>query len=343
MFLEEFRRGAMSWGPGKHMVVEERNGLIEAFHEAHIAVVDGSGRILYSSGDPRHIAYTRSCIKPIQALPLLYTGAAEHYALTEKEIAVISGSHSGEPEHLAAVRSILKKAGLDESYLKCHGHVPFNKEQARLIGEDFSSIHDNCSGKHAGALTACMYNGWDLDSYTDFEHPLTREIVRTISSLTGLDHDDVYLGVDGCDIPNFAVPMDSMARLFALLADPGNGPLKLHLATLGRSMMKNPYMVAGTDRFDTILMKDFPNRVLSKAGAVGLQTLSAFTDDDWVGISIKLVDGAYSSALPLVTYHVLSELGIKSTTENRYTKPLVTTRSGKVVGAMHSFGSLKEH
>lgn len=343
MYLEEFRRSAASWEPGRHMVVEERNGLIEAFHEANIAVVNSDGELLYSSGDPHHVTFSRSCIKPIQALPLLYTGAEQHYGLSSEEIAIVCGSHSGEPRHLEVVRSILKKADLDEGLLKCHGHAPFDKTQASIVGDDFSPIHDNCSGKHAGALATCKFMGWDLDTYTEFDHPLKEEIVGSISTLTGSEHDDIILGTDGCDIPNFAIPIDRMARLFALLTDPGDRPLKRCLERARTCMMEHPYMVAGTDRFDTILMNDFPKRVLSKAGAVGLQTVSALTTDGWLGISIKLVDGAYASALPLLTYQILKEFGMYGKTRNRFSGPQVTTRSGRVVGALHSFGTLKVH
>ncbi|MGA1793867.1 MAG: asparaginase [Thermoplasmatota archaeon] len=343
MFIKEFRELAETWEPGKHMVVEERNGLIEAYHDAHVAVVDSGGRLLFSSGDPRHFTYTRSCIKPIQALPLLFTGAADHYGLTDREIAIISGSHSGEPEHLKVVRSILQKADLEESYLKCKGHAPFNKEQAKIIGEDYSPIHDNCSGKHAGALATCKFMGWDLDTYTEFDHPLTKEIVRATSELTGLKKEEIHTGVDGCDIPNFAIPIDKMAHLFALLMEPPEGPMKEHLSRLGTSMIKYPYLVAGTDRFDTVLMNDLSGNVLSKGGAVGLQTVAARTGMGWLGVSVKILDGAYSTTLPLMTYHVLSELGLRSSTSNKYKSPLVKTRSDKVVGAIYSFGTLNKH
>ncbi|MGA1872914.1 MAG: asparaginase [Thermoplasmatota archaeon] len=343
MFLEEFRERVKEWDPGKHMVLEERNGLIEAFHDAHIAVVNNRGELLHSSGDPVHITYTRSCIKPIQALPLLYTGAAEHYGFTDEEIAIISGSHSGEPRHLEVVRSIMMKAGIEESLLKCRGHAPFNKEQAAIVGKDFTSIHDNCSGKHAGALAACRFNSWDLDSYIEIDHPLTEEVIDSIAELTNLQKNEIHVGSDGCDIPNFAIPIDRMAQLFALLADPGNSDRSEQLRRLGNAMMDHPDMVAGTDRFDTVLMRDFPGKVLSKAGAVGLQTLAASTDEGWLGISIKVPDGAYTNIIPVLTYHVLSELGLKNKGSNRYNNPMIRTRSDKVVGAVHSFGKLKKH
>lgn len=342
MFLEEFRKEAERWGPGKHIVVEERNGLIEAYHEAHIAVVDSAGKLLYSSGDPHHITYTRSCIKPIQALPVLYMGAADEYGFTDEEIAIISGSHSGEERHLKVVSSILEKASLEQDLLKCKGHVPFNKEEAMKIGQDFSPLHDNCSGKHAGALATCKHMGWDLGTYIAPEHPLTREIVGSISKLTGLEKDEVHIGSDGCDIPNFAIPIDKMAQLFALLLEPGHSPLSSSLERIGNSMMEYPDMVAGTDRFDTVVMEDMGESVLSKAGAIGLQSAAVRTEEGVMGIAVKVNDGAYSSVIPLLTYHILSESGRESSVRNKYNSPQIKTRSGKVVGGLHVFGKLRQ-
>lgn len=41
----------------------------ENVHEGAIAVVDASGTLLYSAGNPHYLAFTRSALKPFQALP----------------------------------------------------------------------------------------------------------------------------------------------------------------------------------------------------------------------------------------------------------------------------------
>jgi len=340
MFLKDLKREIENGPEGVHIVAEERNGIIEALHRTHIAVVNSSGKVLYSSGDPKMVTYTRSCIKPIQALPVLTTGAADRFGLNDRELAIISGSHSGEKEQVDTVLSILEKAGLDPSLLKCGGHTPFHKETAKVVGDLFTGLHDNCSGKHAGALAACRARGWDLDGYLQWDHPLTLEIISIISSLTGSKKENVLLGSDGCDIPNFAIPMDRMAHLFVMLMDPPEHELTPHLQRIGRAMIDNPYMVAGTDRFDTVIMEDFPGKLLSKAGAAGLQSVAIDTDDGWLGIALKVEDGAYSMIGPL-TYHVIGELGIEIRTRNRYSNPEVKTRSGRIVGLHHVLGSLR--
>jgi L-asparaginase II len=181
--------------------------------------------------------------------------------------------------------------------------------------------------------------GWDLESYLEIDHPLTLELIGIISSLTGLSRELVHVGSDGCDIPNFAIPIDSMAHLFVMLMEPPNNPLGPHLQRIGDAMIKNPLMVAGTDRFDTVIMNELPGRLLSKAGAAGLQSLGLKTEKGWLGIALKVEDGAYSMIPPL-TYHVIRELGVSIDTRNKYNHPEVKTRSGKVVGLNHVFGSL---
>ncbi|MFW3145537.1 MAG: asparaginase [Thermoplasmatota archaeon] len=345
MKLEEFRKHFTETEPGSHRVIEHRDGMVEAVHNAHIAVVAPDGRILFSSGDPHHVTYTRSCIKPIQALPILASGAVRHYGLTDEEIALVSGSHSGEPKHLEVLRSILEKGDIDSSLLKCGGHEPFDKEEAARIGKDFTNLHDNCSGKHAGALLLSKYKGWDLDSYLSPGHPLQGAIIEAIGSLTGLKRSGIHIGKDGCDIPNHAMPIDRMARMFALLADPGEHPLAEHLLRIGNSMAAYPNMVAGRNRFDTVLMEDLKGRVISKAGAVGLQTIAVKLEDRWVGVSLKLEDGAYAPIPPL-TYHILKELGLEGGTEGKaeeFRLSPVRTRSKAVVGHIETIGRLRRH
>lgn len=344
MYLSELEEMVKKEGPGVHYIAEVRNDLVEALHRAHIAVVDPSGKLLLSSGNPHLVTYSRSCIKPIQALPILISGAADQYGLTDREIAIISGSHSGQSEHVELVRSILHKAELDESLLKCSGHAPFHKGTAKSIGENYTPLHDNCSGKHAGALLLCKFKGWDLESYLEPDHPLQYEILDVISSLTGIRKGSIHMGSDGCDIPNHVVPIDQMARMFALLKEPGGHPLSPHLKRVGRAMMEHPFMVAGKDRFDTVIMEDLKGSVLSKAGAAGLQTLAVEHDCRWIGVSLKIEDGAYSMIPPL-TYSILENLGMRGTRSEKgeeYAGALIRTRSRKVVGRSVIIGKMTE-
>lgn len=329
---------------GSHIVTEERGGIVEALHHVHAAVVDSSGRLIASSGDPHHCTFTRSCLKPIQAIPIIEHGVHEAYGLTNEEIAIIAGSHSGEPDHIRTVRSILNKAGIDEAMLGCGGHEPFHKPTNFEIGGRFSPIHDNCSGKHAGSLALTKYKGWDISTYLDPSHPAQRAVLEAACSLGDMEPKDVTVAPDGCSIPNLAYPIDRIALQFARIADPGSHPLKEECLIVRDSMMGNTYMVSGTGRFDKDLMEDHPHRLLAKAGAVGLQALAAIINGRWLGIAVKIEDGSHP-ALTSATYHILDELliGKGEGKGEKYRDQTVKTRSGDIVGAIRCFGEMLLH
>ncbi len=327
---------------GEHMVIEERNGLIEATHWAHIAVVDKDGNIRFSSGDPDHMTYSRSCIKPIQALPILYMGAADQFDLTPEEIAMTAASHSGERIHIDIVERMMGKIGITEADLACGGHPPFHKETARELCNRYTRVHDNCSGKHTGALSLCKHMGWDTATYTDVDHPLNTEIVRMIRELTSIDEYGIHVGKDGCDIPNYGLPISKMAQLFAILADPSGKPYEKDLMRMRDAFIEHPKIIAGTDRFDTIMMEDHPGKLISKAGAAGLQTMALPVEGEWLGVSIKIEDGSYPAVEPL-SFHILKELGSynQDGKGKRYDPKIIETRSKKRIGSIRALGKLK--
>ena len=141
------------------MLVEVFRGtLVESRHAGAIAVADADGGLLFAFGDVERPVFPRSAVKAMQAMPLVESGAADAFGLGDDELAVACASHSGELAHVEAVRSLLAKAGLDESYLACGAHWPISEEASReliRVGRRPQAIHNNCSGKHAGMLAAC--------------------------------------------------------------------------------------------------------------------------------------------------------------------------------------------
>jgi L-asparaginase II len=327
---------------GTHVVVEERGGVIEGYHRVHIAVVNTKGDLLFSSGDPRHYTFSRSCIKPIQTIPIIELGAADRFGFTSEEIALICGSHSGQKKHIAVLGSIMKKADLDESLLKCGGHVPFHKETAKQMGCDYSRIHDNCSGKHAGVLALSKHMGWPIGNYTDPDHPAQRKIIEVLSDLGRMDETIITIAPDGCSIPNFAFPIDRMAMMFALIGDPSEAHYRSSLFRIREAMMEHPLMISGEGRFDHDIMLDYPGEIISKAGAMGLQTLAIKKGSEWLGISAKIEDGNYQAVTVLI-YHILDELGLGEGKGmgDKYRKKTIRTRNDEIVGSYRVFGRLE--
>lgn len=288
-----------------------RGALIESIHRGRYAVRDARGEEIDSLGDTEEYVCLRSSAKPFQALPLVFSGAADAFGLTREEIAVACASHNAEPRHLAAVRSILRKAGLSEEDLHSGAHPPIHAlSAARLArsGEEPRPIHGNCSGKHAGMLAVCAHAGWDPAGYRDPEGPLQKLVRRTIAKLCGLEPEAVRLAGDGCGVPVFALPLGNLALGFArLAADSEDFPEDLAEAVhrIRDAMRRYPFMVAGTGRFDTELMK--VTDLIVKSGAEGV--FAAASPEGW-GLALKISDGASRAVAPAVVA-VLGKRGVQ--------------------------------
>jgi L-asparaginase II len=287
-----------------------RGALVESVHRGRLAVCDPEGNVLEAVGDPEAYIYARSSAKPSQALPLVLSGAAEAFGLTDEELAVACASHNAEEPHLAAVRSILEKAGLTEDDLQSGAHLPLYEPEAdRLIrsGEDPRPIHGNCSGKHAGMLAVCVHEGYETATYRDPGHPLQRRILGLIAEVCGLREDEVLIAGDNCGVPAFALPLRSLATGLARVATRNALPDELALAALriGDAMREHPFMVAGTGRFDTDLMRS--TDLLVKGGAEAV--LAVGSRDGW-GMVLKISDGALRGVRP-VALAALGGMGVE--------------------------------
>ena len=275
-----------------------RGALVESIHRGRLAVCDPRGNVPEAVGDPKAYVYARSAAKPFQALPLVLSGAADAFGLTDRELAVACASHNAEEPHLAAVRSVLEKAGLTEDDLQSGAHLPLYEPEAdKLVrnGEGPRPIHSNCSGKHAGMLAVCVHEGYETATYRDPGHPLQRRILGLLAEVCGLEEDGVLVAVDNCGVPAFALPLRSFATGLARiitgeeLSDELTGAaLRITVAMRGY-----PFMVAGTGRFDTALMDS--TALLVKGGAEAV--LAVGSREGW-GMALKISDGSERAVRP---------------------------------------------
>jgi len=293
------------------LVVATRGDAIENVHYGSVAVVDREGRLLHSAGDPRALTFTRSALKPFQALPLLRDDGARVFGFDEREIALLAASHSGEPFHIAAVEGLLGKARNHWRRLKCGCHVPY---MYATLGrtpppqQGFDPRYHNCSGKHAGFLAWCQLNGEPIDTYVEPDHPLQRRIRGEVGTLLGVDADAIVGGTDGCSAPNLALPLAGLARLWAMLAGGGAGDATdVLLARLFGAMTAHPEYVSGTGRSDLSFTKAGAGDWAAKVGAAGVQALGVRSRG--LGIAIKIADGD-SEARFVAAFEVLRVLGL---------------------------------
>lgn len=278
-----------------------RGEIVESVHFGAFAVVDSRGTLLASAGDSQLVTFLRSSAKPFQALPLIERGGHEKFGFTPKEIALMCASHSGTDEHVETIRGMQAKIGVSVDDLLCGMHDPIHqatRDAMLLRGEPTSPYRHNCSGKHTGMLAHARLRSLPTENYLDFDHPVQESILQTFAEMCDISVDKVELGIDGCSAPNFAIPLYHAAYGFARLCEPLNLSSERAAAcrVITSAMMAHPEMVAGPDRFDTLLMQVAAGKVVSKGGAEGYQAVGILPgvlapDSPGIGIAIKISDG----------------------------------------------------
>ena len=291
--------------PAAPLVRVERGGVEEAIHLGHVAVVDADGQVRASLGDPRHVTYFRSCAKPFQAIGSLSAGIAARYELGAEHIAIMAASHNGEPRHVEIVRDLLRRAGITESDLQCGAHWPYYEPAATVARHQMNeplAVFNNCSGKHAGMLAAARALDTPLDSYLESAHPVQQRIRSVIEASTGCPPAEIHYGIDGCSAPNAAVPLADMARSFAALITSTDETPR----TVVAAMTQQPYLIGGTDRFDTRLMEVTTGRLLAKGGAAGAHCTGDRRSGRALAVKLDSGDGTWTAVAVMAA---LEQLG----------------------------------
>jgi L-asparaginase II len=332
-----------------------RGGTRESVHRGALAVLDADGTLVVAIGDIERPIFPRSAVKVLQALPLVESGAADQLGLNDEELAIACASHNGEPAHTAVAARMLAKAGLDASALECGAHWPYREPVQRQMAAaaiEPTALHNNCSGKHAGFLcVACrLAGGADLrrfaKGYVGAEHPVMREVGAALQAATGFDLSTAARGTDGCSIPTYAIPLRHLALAFARVGT-GAGLSSGHAAAAQRlrnAVARHPFMVGGTDRFDTKVMQRLGERVFCKVGAEGV--FCAAFPERGLGVAIKVDDGNNARAAEVAMAAAIEAFVALDDGEASFMRSLsdVTLRNwnGIEVGALRADASLRE-
>ncbi|WP_422017407.1 asparaginase [Roseateles sp.] len=284
-----------------------RGTTVESQHAGALAIVDASGAVHTALGDVDRPIFPRSAVKLLQALPLVAGGAAEAYELSDAELAIACASHSGEPEHVATAAGVLARLGLTADALECGTQWPSREPVLRAMaahGETATPLHNNCSGKHSGFVCVACLMARNAGAepaefargYVAVEHPVMREVSAALSATTGVDVERAPRGIDGCSIPTFALPLRALALAFARCGT-GQGLTDGHARAarrLRQAVAAAPFMVGGTDRFDTRVMQAWGERLFCKIGAEGVYC--AALPELGLGLALKIDDGAARAA-----------------------------------------------
>ena len=316
-------------------VVATRGGVMESHHAVHTVVVRHDGTVLASARDPRLSTFWRSCAKPFQVMPLLEGGGFDQVGWDDDELALACASHGGEPEHVSLAQSMLHDIGLEEGDLACGPHEPLSARGARIVrdaGGRCTRLHNNCSGKHAAMLAAARMHGAPTAGYERAGHAVQEACTAAVSVWTGIPAASLTLAVDGCGVVVHALPLEQMARSYARLA---------HAAAAGhevpsrivRAVRAHPFLLGGTDRFDTQVLESTGGRVLAKVGAEGVHTVALL--DAGIGFALKVEDGALRAQHTAVVrlLQLLGAVGdpVPEPLAEYLVRPLRNTR-GEVVG-----------
>ncbi len=318
-YPELAKREKPRWHEIAHIVKEEmshpvplaeiwRGPFLESVHTGHAVVCNSEGDVVHSWGDPASTVLPRSSAKMLQALPLIESGAADRFGLTDEQLALACASHNGADIHTDRVRAWLSTLDLTDDALRCGAQPPQDRPARHHLiqtNEKPCQVHNNCSGKHAGFLTLSKHLGAGPD-YHDLNHPVQSACLHAFEEVTG--EDSPGHGIDGCSAPNHATSLYAMAKAMAYFAaaNPDGNTRDKAASRLRTAMMSYPELVAGEGRACTILMRAMQNKVAVKTGAEGF--FIAILPEQKLGVALKITDGA-TRASEIAIAAILARLG----------------------------------
>ncbi len=304
------------------LVEHTRGPMAEIIHAGAVAVVTAQGKVLASVGDPHAMSFTRSTIKPFQALPFLQGGGIAHFGFTPQQTALLCASHNGEDMHITQVDDMLRKIGQPHTVLQCGCHVPLRFSYGGLAppaGLQFDERHNNCSGKHTGFVAFCLQHGLSLANHLAADHPLQVAIKHQIMRVTGASQSQLVAGTDGCSAPNYAMPLSKLAYAFARLASGAHdSEFGEQFSVLASAMGQHPEMVSGTGRNDLAFTHAGRGDWITKIGADGVQVIASISRRE--AIAVKVISG-HMPALYAAAVETMQQLGWLSDQQGELLKP----------------------
>jgi L-asparaginase II len=283
------------------LVEVTRGPKVESIHRGSACVVDARGHVVEAWGDIESPTCPRSAIKPFQSLPLIESGAADAFAVTEEELALACASHSGEPVHVERVSAWLARLGLSSAALECGAHPPSNQRAADTLTcahEHPSAVHNNCSGKHTGFLTLALHLGVPTRGYVMPDHPVQRAVLAAVGDMMDVGQQPTVR--DGCSAPNIFAPLRALALGFARVGT-GHGlsPARTKAANrIVAAMHAHPVLMSGHGRPCARLIAAMPDGIV-KTGAEGV--FAAALPAQGFGLAVKIDDGAGRAAVVAIT------------------------------------------
>ncbi|MFD2444816.1 asparaginase [Bacillus sp. CGMCC 1.16607] len=295
------------------LVEETRAGVIENVHTGMICGVNEKVEPIYYAGDYTHLTYYRSAAKPIQALPVFLSDCITKYGLTSEEAALFTASQRGERYHITALESMLQKLPVSEEELFCPNAHPLNvepKEEMLRKNIEKRRLYHNCAGKHMGFVTACREFGYPVEGYWEVDHPLQQQILKFLSELAEIPISEIQIGMDGCGVPVYAIPLKNMALTYLKFACPDliKDPfIQKAVTKMTRIMNENPRIVASENFICTVLLQD--QNIVAKGGAQGVYCFGL--KEERIAFALKVLTGS-EDVWPVIVASILEQIGYKN-------------------------------
>jgi L-asparaginase II len=156
--------------------------------------------------------------------------------------------------------------------------------------------------------------------------------LKAVAEWSGLAEEDVGQAIDGCGVVAFSLPLENMARAWARLAQAVDGGHEV-ASRVVHAMRTRPFLIGGTDRFDSVLIEETDGRAVAKIGAEGVHSVAV--PELGIGFAVKVDDGNQRAQFPAVI-RVLQTLDVLPATlphrlEEYARRPVRNTR-GETVG-----------
>jgi len=326
-----------------------RNDSVESRHYGAAVVCDFKGNIIESWGDTDQLVFPRSALKPLLAINLLESGAADHYALSDAELSLACSSHQGQKIHQDLVVSWLKSLGLSEDHLACGTVLPEHTETAHQIllsGQQGRRIYHNCSGKHCGMLATALHLGLPLCDYHLLEHPLQQMLMNILSDMADVDLKQFPIGIDGCGLPAPTMPLRTLGHATARFAKPVelSASRAQAIYRLHQAITNEPLYIAGHGTVVSALNELSKGTVLAKTGAEGIVT--AALPAAGLGVAVKIADGS-ARARSVALLAILDRLGVIADDIKQqlqaHISPKIENSRGLEVGEIRPASSWLQH
>ncbi len=320
-----------------------RAGHIENIHRGDVAVVNCEGEIVKEIGNAHLPMFWRSAAKPFQALPFVKNGGLDKYNISEEELAILVSSHSGEANHVALVRGIFKKLGVTEDDLECGVMRPLNGKTFKAMiksGEPITQVHNQCSGKHAQIMALAIMLGVPVKDYSQPQHEAEKLIFKHVAMASKMPEDKLEIGIDGCGVPVFYLPLYNMSLAYARLSTPSKGnwdDYEIAATKIRDAMSHYPQVISGTGRIDCAVSEITRGRVIAKIGSDAVYCLAI--KDENLGITFKIEDGDYGAVTPMVIA-ILKNLNLLTKDESneldKLFPPILKNHRGDIIGTIET-------